>query len=102
MYSEDINGSKAYCRILILCKLLSEEEGNLICEGLDQIETEWQENRFVIKDNDEDIHTANERRLTVMELNLLNYSQHIHKYSINWINIHTRYINVYLMIIDGI
>ncbi|KAK9720580.1 Argininosuccinate lyase C-terminal [Popillia japonica] len=64
MYSEDINGSKAYCRILILCKLLSEEEGNLICEGLDQIETEWQENRFVIKDNDEDIHTANERRLT--------------------------------------
>ncbi|KAI4461512.1 argininosuccinate lyase [Holotrichia oblita] len=63
MYSEDINGSKAYCRVLILCKLLSEEEGNLICEGLDKIETEWRENLFVIKDNDEDIHTANERRL---------------------------------------
>ncbi|GJQ71237.1 hypothetical protein Trydic_g10979 [Trypoxylus dichotomus] len=63
LYNEDIEGSKAYSRVLVSSKLLSQEESNLICEGLDQIKIEWTRNEFVIKEGDEDIHTANERRL---------------------------------------
>lgn len=65
MYSEDIEGSKAYARSLRLSKLLSEEECDLICAGLDKIKSEWSQNHFVIQAGDEDIHTANERRLGV-------------------------------------
>ena len=32
--------------------------------GLDEVATEWAENQFIIKSSDEDIHTANERRLS--------------------------------------
>lgn len=32
-----------------------------------QICKEWEQNRFVLKDSDEDIHTANERRLKVSD-----------------------------------
>ncbi|KRT84166.1 hypothetical protein AMK59_1364 [Oryctes borbonicus] len=63
LYNEDIEGSKAYSRILVSSKLLSQEESDLICERLDKIKAEWMKNEFVIKDGDEDIHTANERRL---------------------------------------
>lgn len=36
----------------------------MFCLGLEAVEAEWAEDRFVIKSSDEDIHTANERRLT--------------------------------------
>lgn len=35
-----------------------------IIKGLDVVCTEWESNKFVLKPHDEDIHTANERRLT--------------------------------------
>jgi argininosuccinate lyase len=37
----------------------------LIEKGLEKIREEWQTGAFHIKDGDEDIHTANERRLKV-------------------------------------
>lgn len=36
---------------------------SLFCSFL-QVRAEWAENRFVISASDEDIHSANERRLT--------------------------------------
>ncbi|CAG2100712.1 unnamed protein product [Medioppia subpectinata] len=63
LYSADITGSIAYAKALRKCDLLKENELNLIEEGLENIRSEWQTGMFVIKGGDEDIHTANERRL---------------------------------------
>lgn len=68
MYSEDIDGSKAYAKSLQHIKLLTQEECEEIWRGLETIRLEWDANSFVIK-NDEDIHSANERRLKVLCLN---------------------------------
>lgn len=66
MYAEDIVGSKAYAKCLASINLLSEDETTAICEGLEQIKIEWDNGSFEIKHGDEDIHTANERRLKVI------------------------------------
>ena len=64
MWQEDIIGSKAYAKGLRKINILTEEEEKLICEGLNTIAAEWYERKFIIKPSvDEDIHTANERRL---------------------------------------
>jgi argininosuccinate lyase len=64
MWLEDIQGSIAYANALGLCHILSEEEALAIKNGLEQVRLEWEEGRFELKPSDEDIHTANERRLT--------------------------------------
>nr|CAI5817337.1 unnamed protein product [Callosobruchus analis] len=46
-----------------MISMLSRDEYSKIVEGLDKVKEEWDSNKFVIKDSDEDIHTANERRL---------------------------------------
>ncbi|XP_066247981.1 argininosuccinate lyase isoform X2 [Euwallacea similis] len=63
MFAEDIQGSQAYAQCLKEINLLTENEKEEICVGLDRIKIEWQEGSFDIKSGDEDIHTANERRL---------------------------------------
>lgn len=63
MWDADIRGSKAYVKALEKAKLVTMEEMNQILHGLDQIYEEWSKGVFVIKPGDEDIHTANERRL---------------------------------------
>lgn len=65
MYAEDILGSQAYARSLRQADLLSGEEADHICHGLEKVREEWEQGNFDIKDGDEDIHTANERRLKV-------------------------------------
>lgn len=57
-------GSRAYVKSLMQAGLLNKSEVELINTGLDDVEKEWKEGKFVIKQSDEDIHTANERRLT--------------------------------------
>lgn len=42
---------------------LNKSEVNSICGGLQNIAQEWKRNEFVLKPFDEDVHTANERRL---------------------------------------
>lgn len=42
---------------------MSEDELKDILEGLDTIFAEWEEGKFELLPSDEDIHTANERRL---------------------------------------
>lgn len=64
MWKEDLEGSKAYTKTLERAKLLTSTEASEMIRGLDQVTKEWENNSFVSKPSDEDIHTANERRLT--------------------------------------
>lgn len=63
-YSQDIRGSIAYARANKNSGLLTEHEFSEIERGFKQVLAEWQNNEFKIQPGiDEDIHTANERRL---------------------------------------
>lgn len=68
LFLEDIVGSQAYANALLKVDLLTENENVAICKGLEQIKNEWNSETFIIKDGDEDIHTANERRLKVFPI----------------------------------
>jgi argininosuccinate lyase len=63
LHTADITGSKAYAQALLKSGIITERECSEICRGLDLVEQEWLENKFIAQINDEDIHTANERRL---------------------------------------
>ncbi|KAK8380965.1 hypothetical protein O3P69_008110 [Scylla paramamosain] len=63
MWKQDIQGSIAYARALQKAQLLTEEECSTIINGLEMVKQEWTTGVFVIQPSDEDIHTANERRL---------------------------------------
>ena len=43
---------------------MTEDEASQIVDGLNKVAAEWEGDTFDIKAGDEDIHTANERRLT--------------------------------------
>lgn len=63
-YSQDIRGSIAWARANKHKGILSEHEFSEIERGLKEVEQEWRDNKFNIQSGiDEDIHTANERRL---------------------------------------
>ncbi|GIV75931.1 MAG: argininosuccinate lyase [Litorilinea sp.] len=64
LWRADIQGSQAYARALARAGLITEDEARQIVAGLDQVASEWAEGRFQLQPTDEDIHTANERRLT--------------------------------------
>ena len=64
MHAQDIRGSQAYARALVKTGVLSEEEKDQIVAGLEKVGEEWKNGTFKIQADDEDIHTANERRLT--------------------------------------
>lgn len=64
MYKADIQGSRAYAAALHKAGILSASELNTMHEGLDLVLAEWASGRFEIRPEDEDIHTANERRLS--------------------------------------
>ena len=59
-----LQGSQAYARALAKAGVITQEEADQIASGLQQVQSEWQSDSFQIKTGDEDIHTANERRLT--------------------------------------
>ncbi|KAF3936697.1 hypothetical protein ABW19_dt0200571 [Dactylella cylindrospora] len=64
MYAQDITGSQAYAKGIHLAGIITESERDSIISGLEQVKAEWANNTFAIHpDIDEDIHTANERRL---------------------------------------
>ncbi|KAJ9062748.1 argininosuccinate lyase [Entomophthora muscae] len=64
LFKVDIVGSQAYARALKCKGILSEEEEATIINGLDQVRAEWENGTFKIMPADEDIHSANERRLS--------------------------------------
>jgi len=63
MHAADVKGSIAYAKALRKAGILTGEEETQIAEGLEKVGQEWASGQFVVKDGDEDIHTANERRL---------------------------------------
>ncbi|CAI5760441.1 unnamed protein product [Candida verbasci] len=63
MYDADLTGTKVYTEGLNKLGLINKEELTEIHKGLEIIRNEWKEDKFVEKPGDEDIHTANERRL---------------------------------------
>ncbi|KAK1636841.1 L-Aspartase-like protein [Colletotrichum phormii] len=63
LYREDILGSIAFARANSKAGIISQDEFQAIERGLLQIMEEWKQGTFAIMPNDEDIHTANERRL---------------------------------------
>lgn len=64
LWRQDIAGSIAFARANTKSGILSAHEFSEIERGFKQIAEEWSTNTFVAKENDEDIHTANERRLS--------------------------------------
>ena len=62
--SFDIEQSKAHARALAKLAVLDETELQQITEGLDRVGGELAQGRFEFEEDDEDIHTAIERRLT--------------------------------------
>ena len=63
MWRADIDGSIAYARALAAAKLLTAAEAEELVRGLTLVAGEWAAGTFAIAPGDEDIHTANERRL---------------------------------------
>ncbi|WP_439817225.1 argininosuccinate lyase [Zavarzinia sp. CC-PAN008] len=64
LYAEDLAGSRAHCRMLVVAGILSREDGDSILRGLDVIEAEIREGRFDFRRDREDIHFNVEARLT--------------------------------------
>jgi argininosuccinate lyase len=64
MADVDCRGSRAYAQALAKAGILSDGEAGAIVKGLNTVASEWKDGTFEIKAGDEDIHTANERRLT--------------------------------------
>ncbi|KAK9693783.1 argininosuccinate lyase [Basidiobolus ranarum] len=63
MYAADVQGSQAYAKALALTGIITQEESAQLVQGLEQVRNEWEAGTFEIQAGDEDIHTANERRL---------------------------------------
>jgi argininosuccinate lyase len=64
MWAEDLRGSAAYAAALARAGVLTADEASTIQAGLEAVGKEWAAGTFTVVPGDEDIHTANERRLT--------------------------------------
>ena len=63
LYAYDIEGSMAHCRTLQQCKILKPAEAGKIIAGLGKILKEFDQGKFKVKENLEDIHMNIEQRL---------------------------------------
>jgi len=64
LYKEDIRGSQAHARMLAKCGLLTQEEADAICAGLESILADIEAGRVEFSVAAEDIHMNVERLLT--------------------------------------
>lgn len=64
LYKEDIRGSKAHARMLAACGLLTHDEAEAICAGLDGILADIEAGRVAFSVAAEDIHMNVEQLLT--------------------------------------
>ena len=64
LYDEDITGSVAWAEALTHAGLLSADERDTLIDGLEEVLREFADGAFAIQPEDEDIHSAVERRLT--------------------------------------
>lgn len=63
LYDEDIRGSIAWARGLVGAGVLTAAEAQTIVKGLARVRAEFEKGTFLFAEEDEDIHTAVERRL---------------------------------------
>uniref|UniRef100_A0A8C4AGT5 argininosuccinate lyase n=1 Tax=Denticeps clupeoides TaxID=299321 RepID=A0A8C4AGT5_9TELE len=63
LWAADVRGSQAYAKALQTAGLVTGDEMKRLLGGLDTVYEEWSSGHFQIKAGDEDVHTANERRL---------------------------------------
>ncbi|KAJ3345411.1 argininosuccinate lyase [Entophlyctis luteolus] len=63
MWNADITASQTYARALGRSGVITADESAQLVSGLARVGGEWASGTFAIKPSDEDIHTANERRL---------------------------------------
>jgi argininosuccinate lyase len=63
LYSYDIEGSIAHCRMLAKTGIISEEEGDILVQGLNQVRREIEASSFHFDERLEDIHMHIESRL---------------------------------------
>ncbi|MCD8316770.1 MAG: argininosuccinate lyase, partial [Eggerthellaceae bacterium] len=64
LYRQDIEGSIAHAQALASQGIISEEDADAICEGLEGIRADIEAGNFEFDINDEDIHLAIEKELT--------------------------------------
>jgi argininosuccinate lyase len=64
LWEADVTGNIAYAKALARAGVLNEEERYALLEGLARVRTELADGEFVVGPNDEDVHTAIERRLS--------------------------------------
>ncbi len=64
LWREDIAGSRAHVRALVVAGVLDQGEGDLLLAGLAEVARELGNGVFAWAPSDEDVHTAVERRLT--------------------------------------
>ncbi len=64
MFEEDIQGSKAHAQGLLAAGILTPEEREKICSGLDEIRDEIRNGKFVFSEELEDVHMNIEAELT--------------------------------------
>ena len=63
MAQEDVRWSMGYARALAKTGIITDAERDALVDGLDLVAKEWAAYAFEVVSGDEDIHTANERRL---------------------------------------
>jgi argininosuccinate lyase len=63
LYSQDIAGSRAHCRMMAKQKIISGEEASQILAALSEIENEMDRGEFSFYEAQEDIHSAVEKAL---------------------------------------
>ena len=66
LYDEDITGSVAWAEGLAAAGLLTTDERDALLAGLEAVRAEFAAGTFAIAPDDEDIHSAVERRLTAI------------------------------------
>jgi len=63
LYDEDISGSLAYAEVLTDAKIIQPDELEKIRLGFGIVKHEWESGEIKLRDDDEDVHSVNERRL---------------------------------------
>ena len=63
LYKQDIAASRAHCRMLVECRIISAGDGDSILKGLDMVEAEIDGGTFIFNAQLEDIHMNVEARL---------------------------------------
>jgi argininosuccinate lyase len=63
LWEADVTANIAYAKALARAGVIDEEERYALLEGLARVRTELADGEFVVESNDEDVHTAIERRL---------------------------------------